>query len=309
MARALVTGGAGFIGSHIVSALLQRGDSVRVLDDFSSGRRENLPQADASLEVLEGDLRDAGLVRAAVRDVELVFHLAAFISVSQSMIEPQTCFEINVAGTVGLLEAARLAGVEKVVLSSSTAVYGDCPLLPIVEDQALRPLSPYALSKKVAELYARLYTQDFGLPVASLRYFNIYGPRQAPDSPYAAAIPIFVDALKTGKPITIFGDGKQTRDFVFVKDVVRANLIAAANPAGAGEVFNICTGVETSILDLLEELSGVAGRNPEVRFGAARPGEIYRSVGDPGRAARVLGFRPEVSLAEGLRQTLEWMAA
>jgi nucleoside-diphosphate-sugar epimerase len=244
-----------------------------------------------------------------VRDVELVFHLAAFISVSQSMIEPQTCFEINVAGTVGLLEAARLAGVEKVVLSSSTAVYGDCPLLPIVEDQALRPLSPYALSKKVAELYARLYTQDFGLPVASLRYFNIYGPRQAPDSPYAAAIPIFVDALKTGKPITIFGDGKQTRDFVFVKDVVRANLIAAANPAGAGEVFNICTGVETSILDLLEELSGVAGRNPEVRFGAARPGEIYRSVGDPGRAARVLGFRPEVSLAEGLRQTLEWMAA
>ena len=298
MARALVTGGAGFIGSHLVDALLQRGDSVRVLDDFSSGRRENLPQGQAGLEILEGDLRDPDLVRAAVRDVDLVFHLAAFISVPQSMVEPQTCFEVNVAGTVGLLEAARQAGAKKVVLSSSTAVYGDCDRLPISEDEALRPLSPYAVSKEVAELYARLYTQNFGLPVAALRYFNIYGPRQAPNSPYAAAIPIFVEALKSGQPITIFGDGKQTRDFVFVADVVRANLLAAGNPASAGEVFHICTGAETSVLDLLEELSGVAGRNPE-----------DRSAGDPGKATRMLGFHAGVSLAEGLRQTLEWMAA
>ena len=302
----LVTGGAGFIGSHIVEELLWRGDTVRVLDNFSSGTRANLESFKGNLEILEGDLRDSGAVKAAVRDVELIFHLAAFVSVPQSMLDPETCFSVNVGGTVALLEAARRAGVSKVILSSSTAVYGDTDVFPTKEETPLRPLSPYALSKQVNELYARLYTGTLGLPVTALRYFNVYGPRQHPDSDYAAAIPIFVRKLVASEPITIYGDGKQSRDFIFVKDVVRANLLAAKSDA-AGEAFNVCTGRETTLLDLLEELSEVSPRQPEVRFEAPRPGDVYRSTGSPEKAAGGLGFRAGTSLAEGLAQTVKWM--
>ena len=304
--RTLVTGGAGFIGSHIVEELLRRGDTVRVLDNFTTGTRENLENLPGNLEVLEGDLREAGIVKAAVRDVELVFHLAAFISVTQSMSDPETCFAVNVGGTVTLLEAARRAGARKVVLSSSTAVYGDTDVIPTIEETPLSPLSPYALSKQVNELYARLYTRTLSLPVTALRYFNVYGPRQRPDSDYAAAIPIFVRRLAAGEPIIIYGDGRQSRDFIFVKDVVRANLLAAESDA-AGEAFNICTGRETNLLDLLEELSEISPRQPEVRFEAPRPGDIYRSAGSPEKAAGALGFRAETPLATGLAQTVEWM--
>jgi UDP-glucose 4-epimerase len=303
--RALVTGGAGFIGSHIVEELLRGGASVRVLDNFSSGKRENLESFQGDLEILEGDLRDAQAIKAATRDVDLVFHLAAFVSVPQSMSEPETCFAINVAGTVTLLEAACRAGVRKVVLSSSTAVYGNPDKFPTDEEAPLWPLSPYALSKQVNELYARLYTQTFNLPVTALRYFNVYGPRQRPDSDYAAAISIFTRQLADKEPITIFGDGKQSRDFIFVKDVVRANLLAAES--AAGEVFNICTGRETTLFDLLEELSELGFHQPEVRFEAPRPGDIYRSKGDPDKAASILGFRAATSLADGLAKTMEWM--
>ncbi len=302
----LVTGGAGFIGSHIVEELLWRGDTVRVLDNFSSGTRANLESFKGNLEILEGDLRDSGAVKAAVRDVELIFHLAAFVSVPQSMLDPETCFSVNVGGTVALLEAARRAGVSKVILSSSTAVYGDTDVFPTKEETPLRPLSPYALSKQVNELYARLYTGTLGLPVTALRYFNVYGPRQHPDSDYAAAIPIFVRKLVASEPITIYGDGKQSRDFIFVKDVVRANLLAAKSDS-AGEAFNVCTGRETTLLDLLEELSEVSPRQPEVRFEAPRPGDVYRSTGSPEKAAGGLGFRAGTSLAEGLAQTVKWM--
>lgn len=304
--RTLVTGGAGFIGSHIVEELLRGGHSVRVLDDFSSGTRKNLDPFQGDLEILEGDLRDAAAVQAAVRGVELVFHLAAFVSVPQSMSDPETCFAVNVGGTVTLLEAARRAGTRKVVISSSTAVYGDTDVFPTTEETPLRPLSPYAVSKQVNELYARLYTHTLGLPVTALRYFNVYGPRQRPDSDYAAAIPIFVRRLVAGEPITIYGDGKQSRDFIFVKDVVRANLLAGASKA-AGEAYNICTGHETSLLDLLEEMSEVSPRQPLVRFDPPRPGDIYRSAGSPEKAADVLGFRAETSLTDGLTQTIEWM--
>ncbi|MGA2489391.1 MAG: SDR family oxidoreductase [Anaerolineales bacterium] len=304
--RALVTGGAGFIGSHIVEELLRSGASVRVLDNFSSGKRENLETFRGDLEILEGDLRDEEAINAAIRNVNLVFHLAAFISPPQSMLEPKTCFSINVAGTVTLLEAARHAGVHKVVLSSSTAVYGNPDKFPTDEEMPLRPLSPYALSKQVNELYACLYTQTFNLPVIALRYFNVYGPRQRPDSDYAAAISIFTRQLVNGEPITIYGDGKQSRDFIFVKDVVRANLRAAESNA-AGEVFNICTGQETTLLDILEELSEISPRQPEVHFEAPRPGDVYRSKGDPDKAAAILGFRAETSLANGLAKTVEWM--
>lgn len=306
--RVLVTGGAGFIGSHLVEELLRRGDSVRVLDDFSTGRRENLASLPGEPEIVEADLRDARRVQEAARGVEWVFHLAAFISVSQSMIDPQTCFDINVGGTVNLLEAARQAGARKVVLASSTAVYGDTDVFPTTEETPLAPLSPYALSKQVNELYAGLYTRTFGLPVAALRFFNVYGPRQRPDSPYAAAIPIFISRLLAGQPIVIFGDGGQSRDFIFVKDVVRANLMVAESDV-AGDAYNVCSGRETTILDLMEELSEVSPRQPEVRHEAPRPGDIYRSVGNPEKAARAFGFRAQTSLADGLAATLEWMKA
>lgn len=304
--RALVTGGAGFIGSHIVEELLQSGNSVRVLDNFSSGKRENLAAFQGDLEILQGDLRDAECIKAAIRDVELVFHLAAFISVPQSMLEPGTCFEINVAGTVSLLEAARKAGVRKVVLSSSAAVYGNTDQFPTGEETPLQPASPYALSKMVNEQYARLYTKIFNLPVTALRYFNVFGPRQRPDSAYAAAICIFSRRLVDGEALTIYGDGRQSRDFIFVKDVVRANLLAAESKT-AGEAINICTGRETSLLDLMEEMSEVSPVQPEVRFEAPRPGDIYRSLGNPEKAAALLGFRSRTSLANGLAQTVEWM--
>jgi nucleoside-diphosphate-sugar epimerase len=304
--RTLVTGGAGFIGSHIVEELLRRGHTVRVLDNFSTGKPENIKGFQGNLEVLEGDLRDVETVKAAVRDVEQVFHLAAFISVPLSISDPETCFAINVGGTVSLLEAARRAGISKVVVSSSTAVYGDTDVFPTTEETPLRPLSPYALSKQVDEQYSHLYTRILGLPVVCLRYYNVYGPRQSPDSAYAAAIPIFVHKLAVGEPITIFGDGKQSRDFIFVKDVVNANLLAAEADA-AGESYNICTGYETNILNLLEELSKIAPHPPQVQLKAPRSGDIYRSIGSPEKAAAALGFCAKTSLAKGLAQTVEWM--
>ncbi len=311
MSRYLVTGGAGFIGSHIVGALLQQGASVRVLDNFSTGKRENLVAASSGssdrLEVLEGDLRDPAAVAEAVRGVELVFHEAAFVSVPASMQQPAECFDVNVQGTCLLFEAARQAGVRRVVIASSAAVYGDCSALPLIESELPRPLSPYAASKSADELYAGAYTRAFGLEVVALRYFNVYGPRQRPDSMYAAAVPIFIRCRLDGKPVTIFGDGGQTRDLIFVGDVVRANLVAAAHPAAPGEAFNVCTGRETRILDLIEVLDELLPNAPRPVFVEARPGDIYKSLGSPAKALGTLRFRAETSLTDGLKVTLEWM--
>ena len=307
--RALVTGGAGFIGSHIVRALLEQGASVRILDNFQTGRRENLAGLGGpALEVLEGDLRDPATRSQAVQGVEVIYHQAAFVSVPESMQDPQRCFDINVAGTAALFEAARTSGVRRVVIASSAAVYGDSTRLPLDEDTPLHPVSPYAVSKRVNEMYAALYTEALGLEVAALRYFNVYGPRQRPDSMYAAAIPLFVERLRARKPVTVFGDGGQTRDLIFVGDVVRANLLAADHPAAAGRVFNICTGTETRMIDLLEVLLDLFPDAAGPEFAAARPGDIYRSVGSPARAASLLGFRPQVPLAEGLKETVAWTA-
>jgi nucleoside-diphosphate-sugar epimerase len=304
--KALVTGGAGFIGSHIVRALLERGASVRVLDNFRSGRRENLAGLHGPLEILEGDIRNAAQITEAVRGVEVIYHEAAFVSVPESMQDPQLCFDVNVAGTTALLESARRAGVRRVVLASSAAVYGDSTALPLDEETPLHPMSPYAVSKRVNELYAALYTGSFGLEVAALRYFNVYGPRQRPDSMYAAAVPIFVQLLRERKPVTVFGDGGQTRDLIYVGDVVRANLLAAEHPAAAGRVLNICTGDETRLIDLLEVLLDLFPDAPGPVFAAPRAGDIYRSVGSPLRAADVIGFRPQATLAQGLKETVEW---
>ena len=310
----LVTGGAGFIGSHLVHTLLQQGGSVRVLDNFSAGKRENLDgltrQFDGErFEVLEGDLRNPSDVEEAVRGIEIIFHQAAFVSVPQSMSEPQTCFDVNITGTSRLFDLARAAGVRRVVVASSAAVYGESQALPLVEETLPQPLSPYAVSKRVDEMYAELFTSSFGLEAVALRYFNVYGPRQRPDSMYAAVVPIFARRLLDGKPVTVFGDGGQTRDLINVHDVVRANLIASEHSKAPGQIFNICTGVETRLLDLLDVMYELVPNAPQPEFAAPRAGDIYRSVGSPKKVANVMGFRAEVSLIDGLKETVDWMRA
>ena len=310
----LVTGGAGFIGSHITRALLEQGAAVHILDNFSTGKRENIEGLARQfnrnqLEVLEGDLRDASRVKEAVEGVEVIFHEAAFVSVPQSMEEPQECFDVNITGTSLLFDAARKAGVRRAVIASSAAVYGESDALPLMEETPLQPLSPYAVSKRVDEMYAELFTNSFGFEVVALRYFNVYGPCQRPDSMYAAAVPIFVRRLLDGKPVRIFGDGGQTRDLINIRDVVSANLIASEHPNAAGNIFNVCTGIETRLLDLLEVLYDLFPNAPQHEFVPPRAGDIYRSVGSPQKAANDIGFRTQVSLADGLSETVEWMRA
>jgi UDP-glucose 4-epimerase len=301
----LVTGGAGFIGSHIVRALLQQGADVRILDNFSSGKRENLKGLE--VEIIEGDLRDTSCVTEAVRGVNVIFHEAAFVSVPESMEKPQECFDVNVTGTSILFEAARKAGVQRAVVASSAAVYGDSTAMPLIEDTPLKQLSPYAVSKCVDEMYAELYTRSFGFEVAALRYFNVYGPRQRPDSMYAAAVPMFIRRMLDNKPVTIFGDGGQSRDLINVRDVVQANLLASRHPAAPGQIFNVCTGIETRLLDLLDILYEIFPNAPRHIHAEPRAGDIYRSIGTPSKAMNVLEFRPQITLAEGVKEAVEEM--
>ena len=301
----LITGGAGFIGSHIARALLELGSDVRVLDTFSSGKRENLQGLEVDL--IEGDLRDAARVAESVRGINVIFHEAAFVSVPESMEKPQECFDVNIAGTSMLFEAARKAGVQRVVIASSAAVYGDSSAMPLVEDTPLRQLSPYAVSKRVDEMYAELFTNQFGLEVVALRYFNVYGPRQRPDSMYAAAVPIFIRRMLDNKPITVYGDGGQSRDLINVHDVVQANLLAAQHPAAPGQIFNVCTGIETRLLDLLDILYEIFPNAPKHIHAEPRAGDIYRSIGTPRKAMDTLGFNPQVTLAEGVKEAVEEM--
>lgn len=305
MKKYLVTGGSGFIGSHLVRALLEQGAFVRVLDNFSTGRRENL--SGLNIEMLEGDIRDAAKAAEAVSGIDIIFHEAAFVSVPQSMEDPLPCFDINQHGTEILLEAARKAKVGRVVLASSAAVYGDSEMMPLDEMVPLRPFSPYAVSKRVDELYTEMYTRSFGLDVVALRYFNVYGPRQRPDSMYAAAVPIFARRLIDGKPITIYGDGGQTRDLVYVGDIVRANLAASEHAAAPGQIFNVCTGDETSVLDLVETMRSFFPDAPAPEFAPARSGDIYRSIGNPAKAKNLLDFTAQTSLTDGLKAVVDWM--
>ena len=310
--KTLVTGGAGFIGSHIVQTLLEQGQQVRVLDNFSTGKRENIEELrrqfnENQLEIIEGDIRDASSLQQAARGVEVIFHEAAFVSVPQSMDEPQACFDVNIAGTSLLFDAARRAGVRRAVVASSAAVYGESEALPLIEETPLQPKSPYAVSKRVDEMYAELFTGAFGFDVVALRYFNVYGPRQRPDSMYAAAVPIFARRLLDQKPVTVFGDGGQTRDLINVHDIVRANLIASQHPNAAGKIFNICTGVETRLLDLLDVMYELLPNSPPHVHATPRAGDIYRSVGSPQKAADVIGFQAQVSLVDGLKEVLDWM--
>jgi nucleoside-diphosphate-sugar epimerase len=304
MANVLVTGGAGFIGSHLAAALHARGDKVRIFDNFSSGSRSNLSAFESQVEVINGDLRLPKQISDALNGIETIFHQAAFVSVPESIENPTLCYETNLNGTINLLEAARAAGCRRVVLASSAAVYGANPNVPLTESASTECLSPYAASKLFNETLAQLYSRAFGLPIVALRYFNVFGPRQLPSSSYAAAIPKFISAIRAGKPPTVYGDGKQRRDFVYVGDVVRANLLAAETEH-AGQVFNVCSGQETSLLDLLAALAEIIPGSPSPVFAPARLGDVARSLGDPSRAAEQLKFKAQTSLREGLRQTAE----
>ncbi len=301
---ALVTGGAGFIGSHLVDKLVDEGARVSVLDDFSSGREENLRRSADAILVHRADLRDEDAVRSAIQGCDTVFHLAAIPSVVQSVDDPVHCHDVNVTGTLRVLEACRQAGVRRVVLAASCAAYGNDPVLPKREDMPPQPASPYASQKLMCEEYARLYSALYGLETVALRFFNVYGPRQNPASDYAAAIPRFAAASLKNEPATIFGDGEQTRDFIYVGDVAEANLLAADSADAIGEVINVAGGERTSVNEIVSAIRDLTGSSAEPRYLEARPGEVLHSEADLGKARELLSFDPIVHLERGLERTI-----
>jgi UDP-glucose 4-epimerase len=303
--RVLVTGGGGFIGHHLARRLVEDGYEVRVLDNFSSGRRERLHGLEVSL--VEGDLRSYERAHAAVRDVDLVFHLGALPSVPRSVQDPLTTGAVNVEGTLNVLLAARDEGVRRVVFASSSSVYGASDKLPKSEDDQPFPLSPYGVSKLAAEHYCRAFTQVYALETVSLRLFNVFGPGQDPLSQYAAVVPRFISALAGGNRPVVYGDGLQTRDFTYVADAVEAFVRAATSDVGGGDVFNLCAGRETTLLDLVAILNDFFGSAVEPQFEPARPGEVRRSCGDPQRAADGLGWEPQWALAAALHECISKM--
>ncbi len=305
----LVTGGAGFIGSHIVERLLSEGERVRILDDYSTGSRATaarlLADHPGRVEVIEGDIAEPEVCGRAMAGVRFVFHEAALASVPRSIEHPEATHRANVNGTLNVLLAARDAGVERVVYAGSSSVYGDNPELPKGEDLRPCPLSPYALSKYVGEEYARLFAEHFGVRTVTLRYFNVFGPRQDPDSPYAAVIPLFLKALLEGRRPVIYGDGGQTRDFTYVPNVVAANLAACRNPEAKG-VYNIACGRRTSVSQLLATLQEILGTRIDPEHLPPRPGDVRDSLADISRAKADLGYRPDDDLRSGLETTVAY---
>jgi UDP-glucose 4-epimerase len=302
----LVTGGAGFIGSHIVEALVRCGERVRVLDNLSTGFLSNLDPFRDSVEFIEADLIDARAVARAVEGVDCVFHEAALASVPLSVEHPLRTHAACATGTVTLLDAARRAGVRRVVYASSSALYGDRPGSPKRESDLPAPISPYGAAKLAAEYYCGAFSATFPLQTVALRYFNVFGPRQDPKNPYAAVIPIFLTALLAGRKPVIFGDGTQSRDFTFVADVAQANLLAADAPEAANRVMNVATGRSINLLELLAGLNEVLGTRIEPAFAPPRPGDIHESTADITLAKKLLGYTPRVSLIEGLRHSIDY---
>jgi nucleoside-diphosphate-sugar epimerase len=300
-----VTGGAGFIGSHLVDEQLRRGSTVRVVDDFSTGRRENLP-ASRRMEIIEGDIADPAVARRAAAGASIVLHQAAIPSVPRSVEDPAASHHANVDGTLQVLIAARDAGVKRVVFAGSSSVYGNAPVLPKREDMPPRPLSPYALQKLVGEEYCRLFTELYGLETVVTRYFNVFGPRQSPGSPYSGVISLFIDAMLAGQAPRIHGDGGQTRDFTYVDDVVQGVLLAAERPGVEGRVLNVAAGGRVSLLDLLHALQSILATTVDPILGPPRAGDVRDSVADISEARRLLGFAPKTTFVDGLRQTVEW---
>lgn len=306
-AQCLVTGGAGFIGSHLATALLKAGAKVRVLDNLSTGFPENLSSLSSEgLEFIEGDASDQRTVESAMAGVDYVFHQAAMASVPRSIREPALCHAWCATSTVELLHAASKAGVKRLVLASTSAAYGDSPFVSKRESDPVAPLSPYAASKLAAESYCRAFVTSFSLETVVLRYFNVFGPRQDPQSEYSAVIPRFVSMILSGKQPIIYGDGEQSRDFVYVGDVARANILAATTPGISGSTFNIGRGERTSLLELLTKLSDILGKTIQPRHEPARVGDIRDSLADINQARSVLGFEPEVSIYDGLAQSVDY---
>lgn len=309
MSLCLVTGGAGFIGSHIVHRLLEKGRPVRVLDDLSTGKHENLREVAARIDFVEGDIRDVPTVERCLRGVEVVFHLAARASVPRSVAEPRPAHEINVTGTLNLLIAAEEAGARRFVYSASSSAYGDTPTMPKKVDMRPQPLSPYAATKLAAEDYCAVWAHVYSLPTVSLRYFNVFGPRQDPYGPYAAVIPAFVSRMLKGQPPIIYGDGEQSRDFCFIENVVNANMLAAEVPAVHGEVVNVACGEQTTLNEIVADLNKLLGTNVKPVYEPARPGDVKHSLADITETKRLLGYEPRVMFPEGLRRSIEWYKA
>jgi nucleoside-diphosphate-sugar epimerase len=306
MATYLVTGGAGFIGSHVVDELLRRGERVRVLDDLSSGFRENLEPGLQHLDFTEADIREPSRIRPAFEEVDYVIHLAARSSVAQSIDDPVTSTDVNIGGTVNVLLAARDARAKRVVFAGSAAVYGDNPELPRVESQQPQPLSPYALTKLTGEYYCRVFGSVFGLEAVPLRFFNIFGPRQNPHSPYTGVLSKFIGAYLTGETPVIFGDGEQSRDFTYVANVVDAVLAACTAAEAPGRAINVGVGESFTLNETITLLNGIFGRDVVPRYTAERAGDVRHSRADISLAGQVLGYRPRVTFEQGLRQTVEW---
>jgi len=309
MPRFLITGGAGFIGSNLAHTLVACGESVRILDDFSTGRMQNLHGIEDRIEILRGDIRHPATVARAVEGIEIILHQAALNSNPRSIKEPELTNAVNVAGTLALLEAARASDVRRVVYASSSSVYGDTPGLPKTEEMPLTPKAPYGVSKLAAEYYCCIFTQVYGLETMSLRYFNVFGPRQHPDSEYAAVIPRFLRRMLAGKQPVIFGDGEQSRDFTAVENVVAANLLAAETAQGVGEVFNIAGGRPSTLNQLAGWLNQLLGTTLLPTHEAPRPADIRHSYASIRKAEAMLGYRPSVPVEEGLRRVVEWFQA
>jgi nucleoside-diphosphate-sugar epimerase len=304
----LVTGGAGFIGSSIARALLKRGDKVRVLDNFFSGKRENLAEVAADIDLIEGDIRDAATVARACAGVEVVFHEAAIPSVPRSLADPISSNDVNIAGTLTVLHEAKKAGVRRLVYAASSSAYGDTPTLPKVETMRPAPLSPYAVGKLTGEHYCAVFAGAYGLETVALRYFNVFGARQDPKSEYAAVIPRFVTAGLAGQGVTIFGDGTQSRDFCYIDNTVEANLAAADAPAAgaSGQVFNVACGVATNLNDVVKLIGEALGRPIPITYAERRVGDVKHSLADVSAARTRLGYQGAVSFEEGLRRTIAW---
>ncbi|MBI4335533.1 MAG: SDR family oxidoreductase [Candidatus Omnitrophica bacterium] len=302
----LVTGGAGFIGSNIVEELARRGGRIRVVDNFITGRRENIQPFLKKIELIEGDIRDIDLMKKAAKGIDYILHQAAFRSVPKSVEDPSLCNDTNVKGTLNVLIAAHEAGVKRVVYASSSSVYGNCESFPQKEDVLLSPLSPYGASKLAAEYYCRVFSATFGLETVALRYFNVFGPRQNPESKYSAVIPAFISRMVNGQRPVVDGSGRQSRDFTYVANVVEANLNAAVKKEAANKIINVGCGDTHSVLDIITVLNKLMEMDIKPSFGPPRKGDARKSQADISRLKRYLGITPKVQFEEGLKKALEW---
>ena len=306
MAKYLVTGGAGFIGSNIVEELVSRGEDVVVFDDLSTGHEKNLEGIDSEIEFIRGDVRKSDEVRAAMKDIDHVLHQAALASVPRSIDDPLLVNDVNINGTLNVLEEAKKAGVKSVVYAASSSAYGETEKLPKTEDILPQPLSPYAVTKLVGEYYCSVYSQVYGLPTISMRYFNVFGPKQDPASQYAAVIPIFITHLLKGKAPTIYGDGEQSRDFTYVKNIVNANIAASKCSKASGQMINVACGGKYSLNELYSMLSGLIGVDIDPVYADTRPGDVKHSHAEISMAEDLFDYSVEVPFEEGLKRTVDW---